>query len=78
LKSLNEGVIIERMVSTEHASTKEFWYDQDEAEWVVVQWGEAKPLFEGESQPVTMRRSQPIASTTPKEPTVWLAVFYGD
>jgi cupin 2 domain-containing protein len=49
--------------------------------------GEAKLLFEGETQPVHLKagdhvtipahRRHRVEWTTPKEPTVWLAVFYG-
>ena len=83
----NQHVRIERIVSTGHASPKGFWYDQEEAEWVVVLKGEAKLLFEGENQPINMRpgdhvlipahRKHRVEWTTPDEPTVWLAVFYG-
>jgi cupin 2 domain-containing protein len=84
----SKHVRIERIVSTGHASPKGFWYDQDEAEWVVVLRGEAKLLFEGEPQPVHLKpgdhatipahERHRVEWTTPKEPTVWLAVFYGD
>ena len=50
--------------------------------------GEAKILFEGETQPVHLKpgdhvtipaqRRHRFEWTTPNEPTVWLAVFYGD
>jgi cupin 2 domain-containing protein len=84
----NKHVRIERIVSTGHASPHGFWYDQEEAEWVVVLKGEAKLLFEGEPQPVHLKpgdhvtipahRRHRVEWTTPNEPTVWLAVFYGD
>ena len=32
----NQHVRIERIVSTGHTSPEGYWYDQDEAEWVVV------------------------------------------
>ena len=84
----NKHVRIERIVSTGHASPEGFWYDQEEAEWVVVLKGEAKLLFVGETQPVHLKpgdhvtipahRRHRVEWTTPNEPTVWLAVFYGD
>jgi len=84
----SKHVRIERIVSTGHASPKDFWYDQEEAEWVVVLKGEAKLLFDGETQPLHLKsgdhvsipahRRHRVEWTTPKEPTVWLAVFYGD
>jgi cupin 2 domain-containing protein len=84
----SKHVRIERIVSTGHASPEGFWYDQKENEWVVVLKGEAKVVFEGESQPVDLKpgdhvtipahRRHRVEWTTPKEPTVWLAVFYGE
>ena len=83
----NEHVRIERIVSTGHASHEGFWYDQEEHEWVVVLRGEAKLLFECDDEPIHMKpgdfvnipahRKHRVESTTPDEPTVWLAVFYG-
>jgi cupin 2 domain-containing protein len=84
----NLHVRIERIVSRGHASPEGFWYDQNEAEWVVVLKGEAKLLFEDDHEPITMRpgdhvlipahRKHRVEWTTPDEPTVWLAVFYRD
>lgn len=84
----NQHVRIERIVSTGHASPEGFWYDQDETEWVVVLKGEARLLFEGDDEPITMRpgdhvmipahRKHRVEWTTPDEPTFWLAVFYRD
>ena len=80
------SVRIERIISTGQKSPEDFWYDQDEHEWVVVLKGEAKLLFEDSSSPVHMKSGDHILIsahqkhrvewTTPEEPTVWLAVFY--
>ena len=83
----NPNVRIERIVSTGHISPEGFWYDQDEHEWVVVLKGEASLTFEnGESAQmkpgdcflIPAHRKHRVEWTTPDEPTVWLAVFYGD
>ena len=84
----NQHVRIERIVSTGHTSPEGYWYDQEEAEWVVVLKGEAKLLFEGDDEPITLRpgdhvlipahRKHRVEWTKPDEPTVWLAVFYPD
>jgi cupin 2 domain-containing protein len=81
----NKHVRIERIVSTGHASPGGFWYDQNEAEWVIVLKGEAKLLFDGDDEPFHLRpgdyinipahRKHRVEWTTPDEPTVWLAVF---
>jgi cupin 2 domain-containing protein len=77
---------VERIVSHGHASPPGFWYDQDQSEWVVLLRGAAKLQFEGE-EPVELmpgdfmdipaHKKHRIAWTTPDEPTIWLAIFYG-
>ncbi len=84
---VSENIRIERIVSTGQASPENFWYDQDESEWVVVLRGAASLEFQGET---TLQRMKPgdhilipphrkhrVASTSETEPTVWLAVFFG-
>ena len=80
------GLRIERIVSQGHASPPGFWYDQDEDEWVVVLEGSAAVQFEGEPEPVELRRGSVlnipaharhrVAWTDPNQQTVWLAVHY--
>ena len=82
---LAEGkqVRIERIVSSGHACPEEFWYDQDEAEWVILLKGAARLRYETgmlEMKPgdfVFIPAHQPhrVDWTSPHEPTVWLAVF---
>lgn len=83
----DKQVRIERIVSTGHASPAGFWYDQDEHEWVVVLQGaarlrfadesEARPLGPGDHVLIPAHRKHRVEWTSPDEPTVWLAVFYG-
>lgn len=78
------NVRIERIVSHGQASPPDFWYDQSEAEWVIVLEGSAAILFDGESAPRALKRGDHlhipahvrhrVASTDTKAPTVWLAV----
>ena len=80
------NVRIERIVSRGYASPPDFWYDQDEAEWVIVLAGSAGIAFEGEASPHTLRRGDylhipahtrhRVAWTDANEPTVWLAVHH--
>lgn len=82
------GVRIEKIVSTGHASSPGFWYDQEQAEWVMVLKGEAKVLFEGDVEPVEMKPGDHVLIpahcrhrvewTSETEPTVWLAVFFDE
>jgi cupin 2 domain-containing protein len=81
------GVRVERIVSRGHASPKDFWYDQAEAELVLVILGAARLELEGRGEialgpgdwldiPAHLRHR--VSWTTPDVDTVWLAVFYGD
>jgi cupin 2 domain-containing protein len=45
---------IERIVSRGHISPREFWYDQEEHEWVTVLTGKAQLQIEGEEALVTL------------------------
>ena len=45
------GLRIERIVSSGQASPPGFWYDQPQAEWVLLLQGEAQLAFEDEPAP---------------------------
>ncbi len=81
------NVRVERIVSTGHCSPEDFWYDQDEHEWVVVLKGEGRLVFEdaeevslkpGDHVMIAAHQRHRVEWTSPGEPTVWLAVFYRD
>ncbi len=82
----NRYVRIERIVSTGQTSQNDFWYDQEDAEWVIVLKGEAKILFEGDENILHLKsgdhinirahKKHRVEWTSTDEPTVWLAVFY--
>jgi cupin 2 domain-containing protein len=80
------NVRIERIVSHGHASPEGFWYDLDQHEWVVVLKGAARLRFEDETiemKPgdfidIPVHTKHRVEWTTPDEPTLWLAVHYGD
>lgn len=80
----DESVRIERIVSRGHASPPGFWYEQAEAEWVVLLSGRAGLRFEGEATlslepgdwveiPAGARHR--VDWTEPDIDTIWLAVF---
>jgi cupin 2 domain-containing protein len=79
------GIRIERIVSQGHKSADGFWYDQPTGEWVIVLKGAARIEFEdsaidmgpGDYLDIPARRKHRVAWTTPDEPTIWLAVYYG-
>ncbi len=76
---------IERIVSHGHCSKEGFWYEQEEAEWVLVVGGRARlrlqnpdesaELGPGEWYYIEAMRKHRVEWTTPDEPTVWLAVW---
>lgn len=81
------GLRIERIVSTGQASPPGFWYDQPQDEWVIVLRGGAGLLVEGEAERtlgpgdfafLPARRRHRVVWTAADEPTVWLAVHFGD
>lgn len=81
-------VRIERIVSHGHSTANGDWYDQDQQEWVCVLQGEASLRFEDQADPIRMKkgdwinieahRRHRVEWTTPDEPTVWLAIHYGE
>lgn len=79
------GCRIERIVSSGQASPEGFWYDQDEAEWVVLIQGAASLRFEDEAQARTLtlgdylyispHRRHRVEFTQAMPPTIWLAIY---
>jgi len=49
------GIKIERIVSTGQCSPPGFWYDEPQAEWVILLRGEARLRFEDEAEIRTLR-----------------------
>jgi cupin 2 domain-containing protein len=82
----NRHIRIERIVSYGHVSPAQFWYDQDQHEWVIVLKGAAQLRFEdqtiemkpGDFVHIPAHKKHRVEWTTPDEPTIWLAVHYGD
>ena len=80
------NVRIERIASHGHASPEGFWYEQAQHEFVVLLKGAARLRFEDETVEMTPgsfihipgHRRHRVDWTTPEEPTIWLAIHYGD
>ena len=80
------GLRIERIVSLGQTSPPGFWYDQAEAEWVLLLAGaarlrfadepEARLIGPGDCVEIAPHRRHRVDWTDPTQPTVWLAVFY--
>lgn len=79
---------IERIVSKGHSSPADFWYDQDEDEWVLLLKGAARLRFEqgdgvvhmqpGSYVHIAAHERHRVEWTLEDAETVWLAVFYED
>lgn len=80
-----KGVRLERIVSHGQASPPGFWYDQSEAEWVIVVAGAARLEIAGRADDVALGPGDAlllpahcrhrVSWTDPERPTVWLALF---
>ncbi|QFT38511.1 MULTISPECIES: cupin domain-containing protein [unclassified Vibrio] len=78
---------LERIISKGQRSEPDFWYDQDEHEWVVVLTGYARlqypdgkevELRAGDHIKIPAHTKHRVSYTTPDEETIWLAIFYKD
>lgn len=83
--SETKSVRIERIVSQGHVSPPDFWYEQEENEFVIVLKGEGSVRFEdgrdvllgpGDWLDISSGEKHRVTYTSPDEATVWLAVFY--
>ncbi len=81
-----QGLRIERIVSSGQASPPGFWYEQDEAEWVLVLAGAARLRFadetfdrlleRGDFIHIACKRRHRVEWSDPAQNTVWLAIHY--
>ncbi|MBN2332295.1 MAG: cupin domain-containing protein [Deltaproteobacteria bacterium] len=77
---------IERIISHGQASPKDFWYDQDHQEWVLLLAGKARlqladqhgeiELNPGDYLLISAHQRHRVAWTDPGQPTIWLAIHY--
>lgn len=77
---------VERIVSNGQATPDGEWYDQEQAEWVVLLSGSAVLRFEGESKGrplipgdavnISAHCRHQVESTAAGRETVWLAIHY--
>lgn len=79
------NIRIERIVSHGQSSPESGWYDQDEAEWVILLQGSAVLGFEngkkislqaGDYVHIPAHCRHRVVMTDQEKATVWLAVFY--
>ena len=76
---------IERIVSEGQSSPEDFWYEQEENEWVIVLQGEAELEYEdgkkeflkaGDYCNIPRGCKHRVSWTSNDEQTIWLALFY--
>lgn len=77
------NIRIERILSAGQASPKNFWYDQEQAEWVMLLQGQARLSF-ADTEPVELNPGDYLLIpphckhrvdwTTPNQVCIWLAI----
>jgi cupin 2 domain-containing protein len=81
----SDQIKVERIISKGHVSPKDFWYDQDKNEFVILLKGSAKLLFENDVQMILnagdyiiipVHKKHRVEWTDPETETIWLAIFY--
>lgn len=80
----NEKIRIERIVSNGQSSPIDFWYEQEENEFVIVLDGDAIIEFEDEKVDlkkgdfinIESKRKHRVKYTNQEKSTIWLAIFY--
>ena len=80
----NETIKIEKIVSNGQTSPQNFWYEQEENEFVLVLEGFAILQFEdkeielkkGDCLNIKAMQKHRVKFTSLDEPTIWFAVFY--
>ena len=78
------AIRVERIVSRGHQSAPDFWYDQDQHEWVLLVQGHARLKFEdrtldlkaGDYVNIAAHEKHRVDWTAPDQETIWLAVYY--
>jgi len=76
---------IERIISKGQSSPENFWYDQNENEWVIVLQGKAIikyddssiiTLKKGDFLLIPAHKKHRVEWTDPNDITIWLAIFF--
>lgn len=82
----SQTIKIERIISEGHISPPDFWYDQDEYEWVILLKGMAQIRFKDTPRLITLSEGDyllikphelhRIEWTDPNQKTIWLAIHF--
>jgi len=79
---------LRRIVSRGHSSPADFWYDQAEAEWVIVIKGDAVIEFDDGNVPAILTPGDHlyipphcrhrVSQTSSESDTIWLALYFDE
>lgn len=82
----SKNIKIQRIISKGHLSPQNFWYEQEENEWVILIKGKAGLRFfdgnelielnAGDYINIPARKKHRVEWTDTEGETIWLAVFY--
>ncbi len=81
----SDQIKVKRIISKGNVSPKDFWYDQDKNEFVILLKGSAKLLFENDVQIILSagdyliipaHKKHRVEWTVPEIETIWFAIFY--
>ncbi len=80
-----ENLTIERIISNGQTSPKDFWYEQEKAEWVVLLQGKATLEYEsgrllelqkGDYVLIPPLEKHRVIYTSQEPPCIWLAIHF--
>jgi cupin 2 domain-containing protein len=79
-----KNIRIQRIVSDEHSSYEDFWYDQQDNELVFLIQGSSEIRFEDETVIlkkgdwllIPSHKKHRVESTDKNQKTIWIAIFY--
>lgn len=80
----NEKIKIEKIVSNGQKSPENFWYEQEESEYIlllegfaILEFGDFEvELKKGDCLNIKAMQKHRVKFTSQTEPTIWFAVFY--
>lgn len=80
-----DGVLIERIISTGQITPPGEWYDQEQNEWLIVLQGEGELSYEDDSRIklttgdyllIPAHQKHRVEYTSTKPPCIWLTIFF--
>ncbi|BAK74675.1 cupin domain-containing protein [Arcobacter sp. L] len=80
----NEKIKIEKIVSNGQNSPEDFWYEQEQSEYIlllegftILEFGDFEvELKKGDCLNIKAMQKHRVKFTSQTEPTIWFAVFY--